>query len=79
MQHIYADPVIGTTLAIKLRQSTSLSFVAFDEQSDSTDVVINTAGVAIGEYTVTFESFNTLETVKSNLKIDTMTIIVSEA
>jgi len=77
--HIYADPAIGTPLAINLRQSTSLLFVAFDEQSGSTDVVIDTAGVLEGVYTLNFESYNTLEDVGSALKTDSIMITVPES
>ena len=48
------------------------------EQSGSTDVIIDTTGVATGDYTLTLESFNTLSTAKSALKTDTMTISVYE-
>ena len=76
LAHITSEFPIGTTLAINLRQSTALEFVTLTEQSGSTDVIIDTTGVAAGDYTLTLESFNTLSLAKSALKTDTMTISV---
>lgn len=51
---------IGNELAINMRQTTSLSFVSLTEVTGSTDVLIDTTGLEVGEYTLTLESFNTL-------------------
>ena len=77
IKHIYSKLTITNSLSINLRQSGStLPFVTFTEQSDSTDVVINTTGVDPGEYSLTLESFNTLSLAQSALKTDSMTITV---
>ena len=69
--HIYSELVIGTTLAINLRQaSDQLSFVSFEENSGATEVLIDTSGVDEGEYSMVLESFNTLSLAKSALKTD---------
>ena len=61
-----------------MRQSTAaIEFVTLTEQSDSTDVIIDTTGVSAGEYTLMLESFNTLSIAKSALKKDTITITVT--
>ena len=61
-----------------MRQTTSHSFVSLIEQSSSTSIVIEpTEDVDPGEYSVTLESFNTLESVQSALKVDTITVTVT--
>ena len=77
--HIYSEFIIGTALAINLRQSGSShhNFVSIIEYDNSSDVIIEPGDQPEGEYDLTLESFNTLSNVKSALKIDVITIIIS--
>ena len=78
VSHIYSAIEIGTILSIKLRQKeTSLSFVTFKEKSSSVDVIIDSTGVAPGDYTLTLESFNKLSIAQSALKTDVIAIAIS--
>ena len=69
-------------VAIDLRQQAGLElpFVSLVNGAASTDVVIDTTGVLVGEYTLVLESFDT----NSNLPgltryADTITIVVTSA
>ena len=62
MAHIVSDYTIGTTLAINLRQTTSLAFVTLTENGSDTSVKIDASEEEAGEYSLTLESFNTLST-----------------
>ena len=62
MAHIVSDYTIGTTLAINLRQTTSLAFVTLTENGSDTSVLIDASEEEAGEYSLTLESFNTLST-----------------
>ena len=69
---------ITNRLGIKLRQKSTLDFVTIKEKSDADEVVIDTTGQAIGEYTLILESYNTLSVAKSALKTDTIAITIRD-
>ena len=48
---------------MRQRPGAKLDFVTLTEGSDSTDVLIDTTGQTIGQYTLILESFNTLSAV----------------
>ena len=48
--HIVSDYTIGTTLAINLRQTTSLAFVTLTENGSDTSVLIDASEEEQGEY-----------------------------
>ena len=74
--------MIGNDLAINLRQKTGeeLSFVSLVNGTISTYVILYTAGVAPGEYSLVLESYdlNSNGAVPATLKTDTISIIVEE-
>ena len=76
--HIYSEYDIGTTHEINLRQpaSSPLSFVMLTEQASQTAVKINSEGLALGDYLLYLESFDTLSTIFTTLKMDTIIVIV---
>lgn len=58
---IYSQFEIGNELAIKLRQFSSLDFVAFESSAGSSsadNVIIDTAGQSSGYYDLVLESFD---------------------
>ena len=80
IKHIYSKLTITNALSINLRQSSSeaaLPFVTFSENTDSTNVHIDTIGVESGQYNLVLESFNTLSIAQSALKTDRITITVN--
>ena len=81
VQHVHSEETIGNQLVIDLRQSAGadLPFVTFVNGATSTDVVIDTTDVEIGEYTLVLESFDTASNVYTTLKTDTITIVVTKA
>ena len=73
--------MIGTQFVVDLRQQVGaeLSFVTLANGLTSTEVVINTTGELPGEYTLILESFDSSSSEGFTLKIDTITIIVTQA
>ena len=78
MHHVHAADTIGNVLAIDLRLSDYSEFtsVELSNGASATKVAIDATGIAPGEYTLKFESFNKNVGVLSALKIDTITIVV---
>lgn len=78
--HVHAKDLIGNTLAIKLRLAADSDFtsVSFVNGATATKVTIDTTGLAAGSYTVALESYDTNAGVYSTLKLDTVTIQVTE-
>ena len=81
MPHVHAADTIGNVLAIDLRLSDDSEFtsVELSNGASATEVAIDAIGIAPGEYTLKFESFDKNGGVLSALKIDTITINVIEA
>ena len=77
---IYAGIPIGTTLSIKLRQTSTLKFISFDEEAstDSTTISIDATGLQVEEHELSFESYNDLSNVKATLKTDTIALRIVE-
>lgn len=72
IDYIASEIVIATDIAINMRQSVNaLSFVTLTEQATSTNVNIDTSLVATSSVNyLELESFNTLSSVQSTLKLD---------
>lgn len=56
-----------------------LSFITLENDTASTNVIINTAGLTLGEHSLVLQSFDeNSDGVESTLKTDTITVIVTE-
>ena len=76
--HIYNEFSTGTEHTINLRQANSsqLPFIFISEQTGQTNVLIDSAGVAVGDYELQLESYDASGSIRSTLKTDTIQISI---
>ena len=77
IERIQPSITIANQQDIKLRQISNLDFITITENASSSDVLIDTTGQSIGEYTLILESFDSLSVAQSALKTDTIAIKIS--
>ena len=74
IERIQPSITIANQQDIKLRQKSNLGFITITENASFSDVLIDTTGQSIGEYTLILESFDSLSVAQSALKTDTIAI-----
>ena len=74
IERIQPSITIANQQDIKLRQVSNLGFITITENVSFSDVLIDTTGQSIGEYTLILESFDSLSVAQSALKTDTIAI-----
>ena len=76
--HIFNEFSTGTEHTINLRQAnlSQLPFVAISEETGQTIVLMDSAGVAIGDYELQLESYDASGSIQSTLKTDIIQISV---
>ena len=81
MEHIESAIALPTAQVIDLRQQagTELSFVTLANGASSTDVILDTLGVAPGTYSIVLQSCDSSSLLQPTLMTDTITIIVEES